>query len=195
MTLYYSTIDNVKDRCLIDTTITTHDSAMSLCVLEASRHIDEQLRPYYSFRQKLTLTSDYTDCVETDIGKEVMDDEVKIGELLDYNNTSRIWKIKSTVTVAQDSTIKLEDGTGEGIASVASTNDVTQRIHPTFIFNTLPLTTIPTQITYICADYATDLFQARHFPRKHSDVWRDLADLKMAYFINNNFKQGEVKIV
>jgi len=194
MTDYYSSIDQVKYRCLIGTADVTKDTQLSICVLEASRHIDEWLRPYMSYAQTLTLkSSGYTNCTITDIGKQVLDDESKVGKLLDYNNTTRLWRIKTTSTIAVDSTLKLDDGKGTGVAYNASSCDVTEQESPYFVFNSIPLGTIPDQLSYICADYATALFFRRYIPEKYSDVWFEDADKKMEEFINNNWKKGVVQ--
>jgi len=58
----------------------------------------------------------YTDCVFSDIGKQVNDDGVDIGPLLAYNNAKRKWWIRSTTTVAAGSTMSITAGTGAGTA-------------------------------------------------------------------------------
>ena len=66
------------------------------------------------------LASGYTNCVVTDIGKQVRDDTVEIGALLAYNNTTRKWWIRSTSTIASASAMTITAGTGAGTGSANS---------------------------------------------------------------------------
>jgi len=187
----YCTVQNVKDRLLI--TVNTYDSEIALAIGEAERYIDEKLRPYLSYRQTVTLKeTGYVNCVETDIGKQVLDDEVKIGKLLDYNNTTRIWKIKTTSTIADGSELKI-DGRVRGTADGASSDDVTEAESPVFIFKTLPLSaTIPDQITAICADLAAGIFLRRKEPEDMEKGWLVQGIKKLDIFIKSNWHRGVV---
>lgn len=62
------------------------------------------------------LISGYTDCVETDIGKQVKDDAAEIGILVAYNNTIREWVISTSSTVVSGSAMTITGGTGAGTA-------------------------------------------------------------------------------
>lgn len=60
----------------------------------------------------------YTDCVETDIGKQVKDDGGEIGLLIEYDNTRRRWLIDSNGhTIADASAMTITGGTGAGTAA------------------------------------------------------------------------------
>lgn len=192
VTVYYCTVQNVKDRLLI--AVATYDTEIALAIQEAEDYINEKLRPYLSYRQTLTLLeADYTNCVSTDIGKEVMDDEVKVGKLLDYNNTTRIWKIKTTSTIADASEIKLSGGTGKGTADGGSTDDVTEAESPIFIFKTLPLSaTIPDQIVTICGDLAAGVYLRRKEPEDFDKGWWLQGIKKLEDFIKGNWHRGVV---
>ena len=68
--------------------------------------------------QILTLDSaGYVDVIASDVGNQVMDDSVEIGELISYNNTLRTWLIESSSIIAEDSVITITDGTGAGTAT------------------------------------------------------------------------------
>ena len=79
--------------------------------------------------EKITLqTAGYTNVIESDIGKTVTDDAVGIGELVDFDNTRKVWWVRTngTVTsVAAASTMAITTGTGAGTsdASNASVDD------------------------------------------------------------------------
>jgi len=62
----------------------------------------------------------YINCVASDIGKTVTDDDADIGTLLGYNNTTRIWYIKGTVTPEIGSVMAITGGNGAGISSSAN---------------------------------------------------------------------------
>lgn len=191
VTVYYCTVQNVKDRLLI--TVATYDTEIALAIQEAERYIDEALRKYLSYRQTVTLKeTGYVNCVSTDIGKEVLDDEVKVGELLDYNNTTRIWKIKTTLTIAINSELIIA-GRLRGEAVGASTDDVTEAESPIFIFKTLPLSaTIPDQIAVICADLAAGIYLRRKEPEDFDKGWWMQGLKKLEDFIKNNWHKGVV---
>lgn len=48
MTDYYGSIDQIKVRCLIATTDETKNSELTIALGEASRYIDDKIRPYQS---------------------------------------------------------------------------------------------------------------------------------------------------
>jgi len=79
--------------------------------------------------EKITLqTAGYTNVIESDIGKTVTDDAVGIGQLVDFDNTRKVWWVRTngTVTsVAAASTMAITTGTGAGTsdASNASVDD------------------------------------------------------------------------
>ena len=64
----------------------------------------------------LNLAAGYTNCVASDIGKQVEDDGEEIGPLFAYDNAARIWRISSTSVVADASVMSIAGGTGAGIA-------------------------------------------------------------------------------
>lgn len=71
--------------------------------------------------QILTLSSSgYTNAVATDIGRTVRDDGVDTGPLLAYNNTTRKWWIRYGSTIAANSAITINGGTGAGTAATNS---------------------------------------------------------------------------
>jgi len=192
----YCTINQIKERCLIAVTDTGKDAELESAGIEASRHIDEVIRPHLTYRQSLTLAeADYTNCIRTDVGKQVLDDEVKVGELLEYNNTTRVWKIKTTGTIADLSEMKIE-GVVRGTASGASIDDVTEAESPIFIFKTLPLVaTIPAQIKEITADFGAAIFLRRYIPDKYGTEWWTNAVLKIEEFIKSNWYRGSINFV
>jgi hypothetical protein len=66
----------------------------------------------------ITLSSTgYTNCVASDITKQVKDDGVEIGALLAYNNTTRKWWVRTTQTVVNGSAMTITGGTGAGTSS------------------------------------------------------------------------------
>lgn len=73
--------------------------------------------------QTVTLSSvAYTGCVPGDIGKSVWrnSDNHNYGFLLDYDNTTRKWWVRSTETIADATDIHINTGTGAGTTSGAS---------------------------------------------------------------------------
>jgi hypothetical protein len=74
--------------------------------------------------EQITLAAGgYTNAVSTDVGKTVTDDAAGIGELLDYDNTLRIWWVRTNgtpTTVADSSTMAITTGTGAGTSTGAS---------------------------------------------------------------------------
>lgn len=73
----------------------------------------------------------YVNCIATDIGKQVKDDGVEVGELVSYNNTTREWQIRASVTIADASTMTITTGTGEGTASGASLQPIADLVEIT----------------------------------------------------------------
>jgi len=62
-------------------------------------------------------SSGYTNCVASDITKQVQDDTVEIGALLAYNNTTRKWWVRTASTVTNGSAMTITGGTGAGTSS------------------------------------------------------------------------------
>lgn len=193
----YCTINQIKGRLLITTADTTYDTELKTAGDEAGYLIDERLRPHLTYAQNVTLNlASYADCESGDIGKEVMNDEVKIGILLDYNNTSRVWKIKTASTVAIASVLKISDGYGSGVATGASTDAVTEQTNPYFIFKTLPLSaTIPLPVKEIAADLGAGLFKRRQMPQDLDSGWFGQGLKKLEEFIKSNFFKGTINLV
>ena len=191
--VYYTTLDKVKARVLIPVTTSTYDTELAIAIVEAERMIDDRLRPYLTIRQSLTLNLvGYVKCKDSDLGKQVEDDGVQVGELIRYNNETRIWKIETTSTIAEDSVITITDGHGSGTANVASTDDVTETETPIFIFKTLPLSAvIPAIIGEICADIAAGLFKRRHKPESFDAGWFNQGFTKLKDFIKGNWGSGQ----
>lgn len=191
----YCTILQIKPRLLIEDADDTYDTELETAGTEASRIIDEKLRPFLTIRQSLTLAeSGYVNCKKADVGRQVEDDGVQVGELLRFNNTTRIWKIETTTTIADLSVITITNGSGSGTASGASTDDVTEQEDPYFIFKTLPLSgTIPDIIKEICADLAAGLFKRRHKPESFDQGWLNQAYTKLNDLIKANWHKGTFK--
>lgn len=70
----------------------------------------------------LTLDGSYTNCIASDIGKDVEDDASPVGELLDYDNTAQKWWIRTTSTILNNSSMTIDTGAGVGDASGDSDN-------------------------------------------------------------------------
>jgi len=75
------------------------------------------------------LATGYTDCVPTDIGKQVQDDTVEIGLLVAYDNTRRRWVLDSGNTIANASAMTITAGTGAGTAARATTGLVKDSLY------------------------------------------------------------------
>lgn len=183
----YCTIANVKER--LDITIADYDTELTSAIQEAADYIDASLRQYLSYRQTVTLKeADYVNCISSDIGKQVLDDEVEVGELLNYNNTTRIWKIRTTSTIAINSELKIA-GRLRGEASGASTDDITETENPYFVFKTLPLVAlIPNQIKVICGDLAAGIYLRRKEPEDFDTGWWNQGIYKLTIFLKGNFR-------
>ena len=80
----------------------------------------------------LTLDGSYTNFVESDIGKQVQDDAVDVGALLDYDNTNKkIWvRVGSSTVIADNSAITVNGGTGAGDAAGDSVTGETLYANP-----------------------------------------------------------------
>ena len=61
--------------------------------------------------------TNYTNCVFSDITKTVKDDGVGIGPLLAYDNTRRVWWVRTSATVENGSSMTIDGGTGAGTSS------------------------------------------------------------------------------
>jgi hypothetical protein len=190
----YGTISNVKNRLLISDT--SHDSGMTLALNEASRIVDEKLRVYMSYGHYCTLSSSsYTDCLVTDYGHQVLDDNVKVGKLLDYNNDTYVWKIETYTTIATGSTLTLENGTGTGVSSGASGPAFSEIYYPYMVFSTLPLTSASSIICDMAEDIAAGIYLDMTLPREASRAnWYRIAEDKFTTLVNNNFRRGAVRI-
>ena len=70
--------------------------------------------------QELELDWVYASAVATDIGKQVTDDAVEVWALLDYNNTTQKWWIRSATTIVDNSVMAITAGTGAWDALLAS---------------------------------------------------------------------------
>ena len=190
----YCTVAQIGKRSLMsDAEITTQTAYLELAGTEASRMIDEKLRPFKSCAQTLILKADgYVNCMASDIGKAVLEDGVAKGDLISYVNTTRTWKVKGNWTFTADSTITISNGVGTGITSAAST-DI--EIKEPFIFYNIPLTAayIPDIIKEICADIGAGLFKRRTKPELFDQGWLNQGYTKLAEFIRANWYQGTFK--
>lgn len=189
----YCTINQIKERCNIELLDTSKDTQLENAGTEASRYVDEMLRAYLTYRQTLTLLeAGYINCVKEDIGEQVLDDEVKVGELIEYNNTTRIWKIKTTSTIADASELKIR-GKVRGTADGPSTDDVTEGLTPIFVFKTLPLSAVvPELIKDITADFGAAIYLRRWQPEKYREEWWTTAVLKLEEYIRSNWYRGKI---
>jgi len=70
----------------------------------------------------ITFGATYTDCVDSDIGKQVLDDTVACGTLLSFNNTTKTWLVSSYygTAIASGSSMTLYGGTGAGTTNATS---------------------------------------------------------------------------
>lgn len=82
--------------------------------------------------QVLTLDGTYTNFVEADRGKQLQDDAVDVGAVLDYDNTlQKVWFRKGDGTlVADNSVITVNGGTGAGDAAGAGATGETIFANP-----------------------------------------------------------------
>jgi len=194
---YYEWIDKVKSRLTLSSGNTAYNSACEDACIEASRYIDEKIRPYMTVRKSVTLSSvSYVSCIGSDIGKQVLDDEIVIGELLSYNNTTRIWKIKTVSSIAESSELSIYDGEGSGLSFAISTEDVVEAAEP-FVFAQLPLTQgkIHGQIKIICADLAAGIALRRKEPQDmdtDTSGWWQQGRYKLDDFIKANWFKKKV---
>ncbi len=70
----------------------------------------------FAYNGIILLAAGYTDCVPTDIGRQVEDDGAPIGLLKAYDNTLRRWFIDTALTVVSGSAMTITAGTGVGEA-------------------------------------------------------------------------------
>jgi hypothetical protein len=65
----------------------------------------------------------YVDCVAGDVGKVVTDDVTPIGVLYSYNNTTRVWSVRTYdgAVVANGSVVAITGGTGAGTSTGTGT--------------------------------------------------------------------------
>jgi hypothetical protein len=64
----------------------------------------------------------YTSCVSTDIGLPVYYHGFQVGILQDYNNSTRVWHMFSTMSIPDASIVTILGGTGAGTTSGASSS-------------------------------------------------------------------------
>lgn len=96
--------------------MTSQHSMMSLLTKLMVYFLDWDTVPDATRQVLELLESGYVDCIATDIGKQVKDDDVEIGELLAYDNTLRKWWIRSASTIVDISVMTITSGTGVGTA-------------------------------------------------------------------------------
>ncbi|GAG58971.1 unnamed protein product, partial [marine sediment metagenome] len=99
---------------------------VTICVLECEGiwMLMRELRFLVMAANVVTLilaAAGYTNCAATDVGKQVKDDNVEVGRLLSYDNTTRVWVFESASTVASGSAMTITSGTGVGDADADST--------------------------------------------------------------------------
>ena len=199
MTDEYATTANVKAKALV--TGSAHDDEILGIIAEASRFIDNKLRPYISPNKHTLILkeADYVNCASTDVGKPVRDDDVEVGILHEYNNETRTWIIwcdSSVTKIAVESEVEVYGGYGSGVASADSTRPAED--DEPFVFYQVPLTSdkIPDIITQICENYSVAWFLQRQMPKEsYADTWQGLADKMLEDFITQNFKKGIIKFV
>jgi hypothetical protein len=76
-----------------------------------------QTSGYNNIIQVLTLDGTYTNAITTDLGKQVNDDASPVGALLDYDNTTQKWWVRSASTIVDNSVMTIASGVGAGDAS------------------------------------------------------------------------------
>jgi len=198
----YCEHEDIKSRLIIASTDASYDTQIISAGIEASEYIDEKLRPYISPNlQSLVLKlADYVNCGTDEIGMTVRDDDVEIGTLEEYNNTTRTWVIRCKSTVAKilaNSVVAVWGGTGYGVAN-ADTAAPTEDDEP-FIFLQVPLTAnaakIPDEIANICADLGAGIFKRRHQPQDMDAGWWAQGIRKLDEFIKGNFFKGTINFV
>lgn len=103
------------------------------------------------------VTGGYVSAVEADIGRTVTDDAAGIGELVDFDNSIRVWWVRTngtTTTVGASSTMAITAGTGAGTSvASASIDDTSDRWTNITSIGDLA-TTGPTPLMYV---YTGDL--------------------------------------
>ncbi len=70
--------------------------------------------------QLVTFGGTYTNCVSTDIGKMVKEDGNDRGNLLDYNNTTKKWWVRTATQIGSSAAMTIVSGTGAGTTNAAS---------------------------------------------------------------------------
>jgi len=77
---------------------------------------------YLSEIQVVTFGATYTNCVASDIGKQVQDDTVEVGPLLSYDNTAKKWWVRTGTGTAilNGSSMTITGGTGAGTTNADS---------------------------------------------------------------------------
>jgi len=77
---------------------------------------------YLNNIQVVPFGATYTNCIATDIGKQVKDDTVEIGPLLSYDNTAKKWWVRtgSGTPVLNGSAMLITGGTGAGTTNADS---------------------------------------------------------------------------
>lgn len=193
---------DIRSRLLIASGDTTYDTDIVASGVEAARYIDDRLREYISpnLHTLILKEADYGNCNSSDIGKEVRDDDVNVGILSEYNNTTRTWIVRcnsSVTSIAQDSIVEVYGGSGSGVAD-ANTSVPTEDDEP-FIFNQVPLTAddtkIPAQIANICADIGSTIFKRRHMPQQFDEGYWNQGLKKLDDFIKGTFHKGTLYFV
>jgi len=188
---------DIKSRALVATGDSSYDTDIVAAGQEASRFIDDKLRPYISpNKQTLVLKeADYVNCASTDVGKPVRDDDVKVGILFDYNNDTRTWIVlcdSSVAKIATNSEVEVYGGYGSGVASADSTKPA--EAQEPFVFYQVPLTDdtakVPDEITAICADLGTGIFKRRQMPQSMDVGWWAQGIKKLEEFIKSTFHKG-----
>jgi len=89
-----------------------------------------QTSGYDSVIQVLTLDGSYTPAITTDLGKQVNDDAAPVGALLDYDNTTQKWWVRSASTIANNSAMTIASGAGVGDAAADSLTGETVFANP-----------------------------------------------------------------
>ena len=118
----------------------------------------EPNREFFRDGALFLLEAGYTDCEDSDIGKQVKDDGGEIGLLIAFDNARRRWLIDSGDTIANASAMTITAGTGVGTAARTTTGLVkgssyTYRVRaeplPTAYVASAQVTTIeePAQVT------------------------------------------------
>lgn len=76
------------------------------------------------------IAAGYVSCVAADIGKMVQDDGVDAGLLAAYDNTTRVWRITSSATIAASSAMTVVAGVGAGTSETVPSVDTPVVVFP-----------------------------------------------------------------